>query len=292
MDFTDARVAVVGLGLMGGSLAAALRAHDACREVIGVARRQSSLAMATTLRMIHRGTTDLREGVAEADLVVLCTPVGDILAKIAEIGPWLKPGCVLLDVGSTKAAICRAMQDLPEGVQPIGGHPMCGKESSGLSMAEPSLYLDKVFVLAPLERTSPEAVALAEALVHAIGARPYFLAPERHDRIVAAISHLPYLLAVTLVLAAERLGQQDDGQQDALLWALAASGFGDTSRVAASSIPMMSDILRTNRAAILDAARTAQAELAGLIERLQEDDIEALLPLLNAARERRRRINR
>jgi prephenate dehydrogenase len=292
MDFTNARVAIVGLGLMGGSLAAALRAHDACREVVGVARRQSSLTMATTLRMIHRGATDLREGVAGADLVVLCTPVGDILARLAEIGPWLKPGCVVLDVGSTKAEICRAMERLPEGVQPIGGHPMCGKESSGLSVAEPSLYLDKVFVLAPLERTAPEAVALAEALVRAVGARPLYLEPERHDRIVAAISHLPYLLAVSLVLAAERLAQQEDGQQDAMLWALAASGFGDTSRVAASSIPMMSDILRTNRAAILDAARAAQGELARLIELLQEDDIEALLPLLGAARERRRGMNR
>lgn len=287
MDFASARVAVVGLGLMGGSLAAALRAHDACREVVGVARRQSSLATAMTLRMIHRGYTDLREGVAGADLVVLCTPVGDILAKIAQIGPWLKPGCVLLDVGSTKAEICRAMERLPEGIQPIGGHPMCGKESSGLAMAEPSLYLDKVFVLAPLARTAPEAVALAEDLVRAVGARPLYLEPERHDRIVAAISHLPYLLAVSLVLAAERLGQDDD-----LLWALAASGFGDTSRVAASSIPMMSDILRTNRSAILEAARTAEGELARLIELLQADDIEALLPLLSAARERRRGMNR
>lgn len=287
MDFASARVAVVGLGLMGGSLAAALRAHDACREVVGVARRQSSLATAMTLRMIHRGYTDLREGVAGADLVVLCTPAGDILAKIAQIGPWLKPGCVLLDVGSTKAEICRAMERLPEGIQPIGGHPMCGKESSGLAMAEPSLYLDKVFVLAPLARTAPEAVALAEDLVRAVGARPLYLEPERHDRIVAAISHLPYLLAVSLVLAAERLGQDDD-----LLWALAASGFGDTSRVAASSIPMMSDILRTNRSAILEAARTAEGELARLIELLQADDIEALLPLLSAARERRRGMNR
>jgi prephenate dehydrogenase len=245
-----------------------------------------------TLRMIHRGTTDLREGVAEADLVVLCTPVGDILAKIAEIGPWLKPGCVLLDLGSTKAAICRAMEELPEHVQPIGGHPMCGKESSGLAMAEPTLYRDRVFVLAPLERTAPEAVALAEALVRAIGARPIYLKPERHDRIVAAISHLPYLLATSLVLAAERLSQQADGQQDALFWALAASGFSDTSRVAASSIPMMSDILRTNRAAVLEAVRVAQAQLARITELLQEDDIDALLPLLGAARERRRGINR
>ena len=292
MQLSRARVAIDGLGLMGGSLAAALRAQDACREVIGVARRESSLSMAMTLRMIHRGTTDLREGVSEADLVVLCTPVGDILAKLGVIGPWLKKGCVVLDVGSTKSAICQAMERLPEGVQPIGGHPMCGKEASGLSMAEPTLYRDRVFVLAPLERTAPEAVALAEELVRAIGARPLYLEPERHDRIVAAISHLPYLLAVTLVNSAEQLDRRDGDRQDAMLWALAASGFGDTSRVAASSIPMMADILRTNRAPILEAARVAQAELARMIDLLQEDDIEALLPLLSAARDRRRGMNR
>lgn len=292
MDLGQARVAIDGLGLMGGSLAAALRANDSCREIVGIARRQSSLTTATTLRMINRGTTDLRDGVSEADLVVLCTPVGDILAKIAEIGPWLKPGCVLLDLGSTKAEVCQAMESLPEHVQPIGGHPMCGKESSGLAMAEPTLYRDRVFVLAPLQRTAPQAVALAEALVRAIGARPVYLDPERHDRIVAAISHLPYLLAASLVLAAEQLSQQADGQPDALFWALAASGFADTSRVAASSIPMMTDILRTNRAAVLEAARQAQSQLARLAELLEQDDIDALSSLLSAARERRRGINR
>jgi prephenate dehydrogenase len=292
MELHEARVAVVGLGLMGGSLAAALRAHEVCREVVGVARRQTSITTALTLRMIHRGTTDLREGVTGADLVVLCTPVGDILTRLAEIGPWLKPGCIVLDVGSTKAEICRAMERLPEGIQPVGGHPMCGKESSGLAMAEPSLYLDKVFVLAPLQRTAPEAVDLAEALVRAIGARPLYLEPERHDRIVAAISHLPYLLAVTLVNAAERLSQRDGDAGDDLFWALAATGFGDTSRVAASSIPMMTDIMRTNRAAILEAVRTAQAELAQVAELLHDNDVDALLPLFGAARERRRGMNR
>lgn len=287
MELQEARVAIVGLGLMGGSLAAALRIQEACREVIGIARRPSSIATATTLQMIHRGTTDLQTGVAEADIVILCTPVSDIIAKINQIGPWLKPGCVLMDVGSTKAAICQAMERLPDHVEPIGGHPMCGKESSGLSMAEPSLYRNRLFVLSPLERTSQEAIALAEALVRTIGARPIYLDPHHHDRIVAAISHLPYLLAVTLVRAAERLADGDD-----LFWALAATGFGDTSRIAASSVPMMLDILHTNRSAILHAIQQAQAELAQLETLLQQDDMEALRPLLVAARERRRGINR
>ncbi|NLT73976.1 MAG: prephenate dehydrogenase [Chloroflexi bacterium] len=285
MELSEARVAVVGLGLMGGSLAAALCARNACREVIGIARRQSSLHTALTLRFIHRGETDLCAGMADADIVVLCTPVGDILQKLGEIGPWLKPGALVLDVGSTKAAICAAMADLPAGIQPVGGHPMCGKESSGLTMAEPGLYQDRAFVLCPLDRTAVEARSLAETLVRAVGARPTYLEPARHDRLVAAISHLPFMLATSLVLAAERVGADDP-----ILWSLAAGGFRDTSRVAAGSVPMMMDILATNRGPILDVLRLAQTELAELAESLQADDAAQLRQRLEAAAERRRRI--
>ncbi len=285
MQLSEARVAIVGLGLMGGSLAAALRTRNACREVVGIARRQSSLNTALTLRFVHRGVTDVQDGVAEADLVVLCTPVGDILDKVHAIGPFLKPGAVLMDVGSTKSAICEAMADLPGGIQPVGGHPMCGKESSGLTMAEPDLYQDRVFVLCPLERTSAEARALAESLVRAVGARPTYLEPERHDRLVAAISHLPFMLAVTLVQAAEQLGEGDP-----LLWTLAAGGFQDTSRVAAGSVPMMMDILATNRIPILEALQQAQGDLATLTECLAQNDMTRMREMLETAAERRRRL--
>ena len=268
---------------MGGSLAAALSTRGVCRRVVGVARRPLTLRTARDLRFIAEGTTDLAEGVAEADLVVLATPVSDILAKIGAIGSLLKPGCVLLDVGSTKRAICEAMAALPDHVQPVGGHPMCGKESSGLVMAEPTLYEDKVFVLAPLARTAPEGLALAQSLVKGIGARALLLDPERHDRLVASISHLPYMIAVALVNAAERLSHGDE-----LTWQLAASGFRDTSRVAAGDIRMMMDILTTNRAPILEALNLARAELAELAECLGGHDEARLQQALERARERRR----
>jgi prephenate dehydrogenase len=282
MALADATIAVVGLGLMGGSLAAALSPTGVCRQVIGVARRPGTLRMAQDLRFIHKGTTDLREGVRDADIVILATPVRDILAKIAQIGPWLKPGCVLMDIGSTKQEICVAMAALPEHVQPIGGHPMCGKETSGLSVAEPALYRDKVFVLSPLLRTAPQALVLSQSLVKAIGARALILEAERHDRLVAAISHLPYMLAVTLVNAAETLAQGDD-----LAWRLAAGGFRDTSRVAAGDPTMMLDILATNRGAILEALHQAQVQLTLLTQYLAEDDLGSLQKALEAARNRR-----
>ena len=281
-DFTDAQVTIVGLGLMGGSLAATLSGRQACRRVVGVARRPLTLRTALDLRFIHEGTTDLAEGVREADMVILATPVRDILAKLEIIGPMLKPDSVVIDVGSTKKAICQAMAALPPHVQPVGGHPMCGKESSGLTMAEPGLYQDKVFVLVPLERTAPAALEMAHSLVRAIGARALLLEPERHDRLVAAISHLPYLLAVSLVNAAEALA---DG--DPLLWQLAASGFRDTSRVAAGDLRMMLDILMTNRRAILDALYEAKTQLALLTDHLERNDIDGLAAALQAARNRR-----
>ena len=284
---SDAQVTVVGLGLMGGSLAAALRSAESCRRVVGVARRPITLQTARSLRFIHEGTTDLREGVRGADVVVLATPVRDILDKIATIGPLLKDGCLLIDVGSTKRAICAAMESLPPHVQPIGGHPMCGKERSGLTMAEPGLYQDRVFVLAPLERTSPYARALAQSLVTAIGGRWLILDPERHDRLVAAISHLPYMLSVALVRATEAFAQDD-----ALVWRLAAGGFRDTSRVAAGSVPMMMDILATNRGPILEALLRAQDQISLLVDCLERDDLESLRPILEAARDRRTEVFR
>ncbi len=285
LPLREARVAIVGLGLMGGSLAAALKATRACREVIGIARRPNSITMALTFGFIDRGALDLAEGVADADIVVLCTPVGDILDKIATIGPLLKSGCVLLDIGSTKAAICEAMAAMPAHVQPLGGHPMCGKESSGLNVAEAGLYRGRVFVLIPLERTSPEAQRLAGELIAAIGARELRLDAAHHDRVVALISHLPYMLSVTLVNAAAHLAGDD-----ATPWRLAANGFRDTSRVAAGDLAMMMDIMTTNRAPILAAVRGAQQELGELERLLATVDDSALQARLRAARQRRREV--
>ena len=159
---------------------------------------------------------------------------------------------------------------------------MCGKETSGLTMAEPALYRDKVFALCPLIRTSQGALDLACTLVEAIGSRPLVMEPGRHDRLVAAVSHLPYLLATALVNAADALARDEP-----LTWKLAASGFRDTTRVAAGSIPMMLDILATNRGPVLEAVREAEAQLGLLGTCLEENDMSALRAALEAARHRR-----
>jgi prephenate dehydrogenase len=274
------RIAIVGLGLMGGSLAGALRGQ--CRSVTGVARRSETISYAHRHRLIDHGSTDLTEGVTGANVVVLATPVRVILRLLGEIGPLLAEGCVLLDLGSTKTEIVTRMAQLPPHVQPLGGHPMCGKERAGIEVAEADLYQGKTFVLTPLARTSRPALTLARHLVEAVGARPMILEPRRHDRLVAAISHLPYLVACALVGLAEHTGGSDPA-----VWEVAASGFRDTSRLAASDVTMMLDILLTNQKAVLDTLHAYQKQLRDVAELLGAGDEAALRTALQARRSRR-----
>ncbi len=276
----DLQVTVVGLGLMGASLAGALRGQ--CRAVVGVARRSETAEEAVARGLLDRAGTDLAEGVREADLVVLATPVRTILRMLDVLAPLLPAGCVLMDLGSTKAQIVERMAHLPATVEPLGAHPMCGRESSGLAAADPGLYHGCLFVLSPLARTSPQTLSLGRALVGAVGGTPLVLDAERHDRLVAIASHLPYLLACTLVAAAEQ-----SAARDRMLWQLCASGFRDTSRLAACDVTMMLDILLTNRPAVLDAVQGAERELHALAELLAGADEERLRAALAACRARR-----
>lgn len=276
----ETHVAIVGLGLMGASLGYDLRGH--CRRVTGVVRRPEAVAPALASGCVDDATLDA-PAVAAADLVVLAAPVRTILRQIDELGPLLKPGAILLDLGSTKAAICRSLDALPPHVQAIGGHPMCGKEKAGLSAAEPGLYKGCTFVLCPLPRTIPSTQALIEGMIAFIGARALVLDPARHDRLVAAISHLPYLAACSLMAHVLSVAKQDP-----TVWDVAASGFRDSSRVAASDVNMLLDILLTNRAAVLAAVDSYQDKLANLRAHLEASDEAGLQALLAEAAAARR----
>jgi prephenate dehydrogenase len=283
----DARVAIVGLGLMGGSLAGALKKRSACREVWGVARREATTKEAMRRGFIHVGTCDLAEGVEKADLIVLATPVRTILELISQVGSLAPAGCLLMDLGSTKAKIVEAMEALPPYLQAVGGHPMCGKEASGVVAAEADLYEGATFVLTPLRqgsgqalrRTSSEALTLAQELVEAVGAQPLLMDAEHHDRLVAAVSHLPYLLSVSLVATAEEVAAEDE-----MVWELAASGFRDASRLAASDVTMMLDILLTNRQAVGRALSRFANQLNAIAHLLETDDVQTLKAKLQSSK--------
>ena len=282
MGLKDARVVIVGLGLMGGSLAVALKRRGDCREVWGVARRAETIEEAMKHGFIHVGTCDLAEGVEQADLIVLATPVRTILELIPQVGALATSGCLLMDLGSTKARVVEAMKALPPHLQAVGGHPMCGKEASGLEAAEADLYQGATFVLTPLQRISSEALMLAQELAETVGARPLLMDAERHDRLVAAVSHLPYLLSVSLVATAEEAAAEDE-----LIWELAASGFRDTSRLAASDVTMMMDILLTNRAAVGETLSHFAHQLNTIADLLEAGDEEGLRSSMEQVRKRR-----
>jgi prephenate dehydrogenase len=284
-NLQDCTIAIAGLGLMGGSLGLALRGQVG--RVIGIARRAATIDQALTAGAIERGYTTLAEGLPEADVIVLATPVSVILAQIEEIG-WLarrgdvREGAVVLDMGSTKEQICDALDRLPPPLQPVGGHPMCGKETSGLDVAEAGLYEGAPFVLSPLPRTARWAADLAIELALAVGACPIELDPIRHDRLAAAISHVPYLAALAVFSVADGLAQAD-----AMAWQLAAGGFRSTTRLAGSEEQMMTDILLSNRDAVLTQLDCVQAALAQLAALITTGDEARLRDLAGAVRRQR-----
>jgi prephenate dehydrogenase len=286
-SLAQSRVCIVGLGLMGGSLGMALRSRRACRSVIGSDRSPDVCRQAVALGAVDEAVSDAASACAEADIVILAAPARAIIHLVGALGPRLRPGSLLMDIGSTKAAIVQALAQAPAHVQVIGGHPMCGKERAGIAAADADLFQGAVFCLSPLPRTDDAGLSLAGDLARAVGAQPLVIEAERHDRLVAAISHLPYLMATALVSAAAQTAAADP-----LAWQLAASGFRDTSRLAGSDVDMMLDVIMTNRAAVADMATKAASELQTLAAAVASGDEGTLRDVLVAARDTRRQVYR
>jgi len=274
-QLAECRVGIIGLGLMGGSLALAL--SGACRSISGYDIAPDTIRQAVDRGIIHR-PIDLRG--EEVDLLILAAPVSAILDWLDRVPPVFSGEFHLLDLGSTKTRIVERMRLLPDRISPLGGHPMCGRETSGLSAADGDLFRGCLFVLTPLEQTRPGTLNIALELTAALHARSLTLDPQRHDRATAAISHLPYLISTTLVDAVMRL---DDDEA----WLLAASGFRDTSRLAASDVTMLLDILKSNRGEVLNALESAQLSLQATIELIEREDWPELRAKLEAVREKR-----
>ncbi len=277
----DATVAIVGLGLMGGSLALALREKNACAKILAVDHDPLTRAQAESLGMHTSESLDL---VSRADVIVLATPVRAILELLPRVGALAQPGACVLDLGSTKQAITRAMESLPPQLQVIGAHPMCGKETAGFAVADAHLFRGALFALTPLARTARQTLALAQTLAETVGAHSLVLDAARHDQIVATTSHLPYALAAMLMLLAADRAHEDDA-----VFALAAGGFRDTSRLAASDPTMMLDILLTNRVNVAKAIRDTARHLnqfADMLERGDENELRVILARAAQARQK------
>ncbi|MGQ0645517.1 MAG: prephenate dehydrogenase [Elusimicrobiota bacterium] len=255
------KVAIIGVGLMGGSLGLALRRKT--WRVVGVGRNPARLKKAKSLGIVQEISGDLRRGVEDASVVVLCAPVDRIAPLARIIRPHLRRDCLVMDVGSVKAAIVRDLEDAfgdPRGPQFVGVHPMAGSEKSGAENARADLYRGAACVVTPGRRTAAWAVKAAENFWRAAGGRVVRMAPEEHDRWAALVSHLPHLLADALVLSA-----MEGKKADRMVPLLAAGSFRDATRVAQADPEQWAAIFRMNAGPLAKSAERFRRALDGLL---------------------------
>ncbi len=273
-------LAVVGVGLIGGSFAMALRRAGAVTHIIGVDRDRDALERATAMGVIDTAAESASEGAKGADLVFLAVPVRQVASVLHDVALAMEPGTVVTDAGSTKAEVVRAARaELREKFPRfVPGHPIAGRESSGVESATPDLYKGARVVLAPEAETAPDAFDLVSACWEAVGARVARITAEDHDRIFAAVSHLPHILAFALV---SEIASREDS---AALFGFAAGGFRDFTRIAGSSPEMWRDIALQNREALLAELDRYGTRLAVFRELIAKGDGPGLERLMREAR--------
>jgi prephenate dehydrogenase len=272
------KLAIVGTGLIGGSLALALKQAGAVGEVLGVGRSAASLELAKQRGLIDRAVDWAQAG--QADCILLALPVGETEAVLKNLAPHLKTGAIVTDAGSTKANVVAAARTILKGRfgDFVPGHPIAGSEQSGPAAARADLYQGRRVVLTPGPDTRSDALATVRALWEAAGAQVETLDAALHDRVFAAVSHLPHLAAFALV---DELAQRADGDT---FFRFAASGFRDFTRIAGSSPEMWRDIALANREALLVELDAYLAALQALRNAVSAEDAEALLAIFSRAR--------
>jgi len=279
------RLAIFGVGLIGGSFAAALKQAGAVTRVVGVGRSRANLERALELGVIDEIASDARAAVLGADFVLVAVPVQQTGAVLAQIAPHLEPDCVVTDGGSTKRDVAEAARQCLSGklAQFVPAHPIAGAEHSGVEAATASLFQNRLVVLTPLPETSPEACSRAEAAWRLCGARLAQMDPLRHDQIFAAVSHLPHALAFVLV---SMIAARPDAAE---LFSFAGAGFRDFTRIAGSSPEMWRDICLANRDVLVHEIEAFQSELSALANSIRDGDAAGVQRSFEAARDARGR---
>jgi cyclohexadieny/prephenate dehydrogenase len=268
------RVALIGIGLIGSSLARVIRREYPEARIAACARRAETLDAVQRLRIADETTDDPAVAVAEADLVVLATPLSAYAGIAERIAPALRQGAIVTDVGSVKEQVIRDLKPvLPAGVHLVPGHPVAGTEHSGPEAGFAELFHDRWCILTPPEGTAPEAVAKVTTLWQAAGMRVVTMPADHHDKVLAMTSHLPHLIAYTIVGTANALG--DDLKSEVI--AFSAGGFRDFTRIAASDPVMWRDVFLRNREAVLEMLQRFSEDLTALqraIRRGEGDTLE------------------
>jgi len=271
-DFGD--VAIFGVGLIGGSLGLALKRKGLARRIIGIGRNVDRLKQAVRLGAIDDYTTNVAEGCQGASLIVLCTPVARIITDLPAVLEAAGPDAVITDVGSVKSAIVEAAGS---DSRFIGSHPMAGAESSGVESARENLFDEATWVITPIATTSSKAMSTARNLGLAVGSSVYTSTPEAHDAAVAVVSHLPHVVATSLMLLASQ-----DKERMPNLPAMSAGSFADATRVAASSPELWRDVCLTNRTSILAALDGFVAQIDEARRAIAKGDGDALRTMFDS----------
>jgi cyclohexadieny/prephenate dehydrogenase len=277
------KISLVGVGLLGGSLALAIREGGLAREVMGYVRREASIAECESAGLAGFATRDLAAAVRNADLVIVCTPLAQMRELVQRIIPSLKPGAIVSDVGSVKGSVVSQLEPLVSGAggRFVGAHPMAGAEKMGVAAARKDLFRHAVCVLTPTAASDRAAVASLEDLWRAVGCRILSLSPGLHDELVARCSHLPHVVAAqlaTMVLDPALPKEQP---------ALCANGFRDTTRIASGSPEMWRDIALANRENLAEMLGTLADQLQALRRVIAAGDSAALEKFFQAAKQRR-----
>ena len=267
------KVAIIGIGLIGGSMALAIRKKRLARRIIGVSRHKSTLIRARKSRIIDKGSQDLRV-IKDADLVVLATPVNTILKLSQAIAKFIRRDCIVTDVGSTKKEIVSKLSKLFPNY--IGSHPLAGSEKRGIENVEADIFKDSLCILTPVRNTPPKALRKIKNLWERLGARLVFLSPDTHDRVLSFVSHLPHSIAFSLIAAVP----------DKYL-KFAANGLKDTTRIALSDSRLWVDIFLSNRKNMLESIQHFENKLSAVKSAIHKRDEKALIRLLKKAKGKR-----
>ena len=276
----DQNIAIIGLGLMGASIAMGLRGH--CKSVLGSDNDSLTCQIATAKGMVDSASTDLRQILPQADILIIATPVSAALEIISTL-PGIHNGSKLIvtDVTSTKEQVMRALDSLPSNFDVIGGHPICGKEKLGICHAEKEMLYDCTYTLTPSERTSAQTKSLLTQMVEAIGGNPLWIDAVKHDQMLAKTSHAPHLLAVALMHATE-----------AKLSKLKAGGFSSATRLSATPTSMMLPMVMTNAENTIAALEAVKSEIDKILALMKAGDNENLEFLLDASKAKREEMMR
>lgn len=287
VGFLFKRMAIVGLGLIGGSLARVAKEKMVVETIIGLGRRAENLELALTAGSIDEYSLDLRQGLDDVDILVIATPVGMIVNLVREMSGCLKPGTIITDVGSVKTSIVLEIESfLPPHIHFVGGHPIAGTENSGFKASFAQLFQGARCILTPNKNTNPAAVEKVKHLWERAGCDVMLMEAERHDRIFAAVSHLPHLIAYSLINAVIDVDKKEGGIVD-----FSAGGLRDFTRIAASDPVMWRDIFFMNKDNMLPLIDHFQKVLEELKSNILKEDSEKLTSEFDRSRTFRRKIS-